>query len=72
MSIIPNGNTAKITVPELLQRKSSAADSTKKKITCLTAYDYPTGRLWMKPAWTWCWWAIRWRWWCWATTARCR
>jgi 3-methyl-2-oxobutanoate hydroxymethyltransferase len=45
MSIVPNGNTAKVTVPELLQRKSTAADSTKKKITCLTAYDYPTGRL---------------------------
>jgi 3-methyl-2-oxobutanoate hydroxymethyltransferase len=45
MSIIPNGNTAKITVPELLQRKSTAADPTQKKITCLTAYDYPTGRL---------------------------
>ncbi|HKM68110.1 MAG TPA: 3-methyl-2-oxobutanoate hydroxymethyltransferase [Candidatus Acidoferrum sp.] len=46
MSIIPNGNSAKITVPELLQRKSLAADSTnKKKITCLTAYDYPTARL---------------------------
>jgi 3-methyl-2-oxobutanoate hydroxymethyltransferase len=46
MSIIPNGNNAKVTVPELLQRKSTAADSTnKKKITCLTAYDYPTGRL---------------------------
>jgi 3-methyl-2-oxobutanoate hydroxymethyltransferase len=45
MSIIPNGNTVKVTVPELLQRKSRAADSTKKKITCLTAYDYPTGRL---------------------------
>ena len=45
MSIIPNGNLAKITVPELLQRKSTVADSTKKKITCLTAYDYPTGRL---------------------------
>jgi 3-methyl-2-oxobutanoate hydroxymethyltransferase len=45
MSIIPNGNSAKITVPELLQRKSQAADSTKKRITCLTAYDYPTGRL---------------------------
>jgi 3-methyl-2-oxobutanoate hydroxymethyltransferase len=30
----------------LLQRKSLAADSTnKKKITCLTAYDYPTARL---------------------------
>jgi 3-methyl-2-oxobutanoate hydroxymethyltransferase len=46
MSIIPNGNSAKVTVPDLLQRKSLAADSTnKKKITCLTAYDYPTARL---------------------------
>jgi len=46
MSIIPNGNSGKVTVPELLQRKSTAADSTnKKKITCLTAYDYPTARL---------------------------
>jgi len=46
MSIIPNGNSGKVTVPELLQRKSQAADSTnKKKITCLTAYDYPTARL---------------------------
>src|SRR5258708_33013913 len=46
MSIIPNGNIAKVTVPELLQRKSQAADSTnKKKITCLTGYDYPTARL---------------------------
>ena len=46
MSIIPNGSSAKATVPELLQRKSMAADSTnKKKITCLTAYDYPTARL---------------------------
>jgi 3-methyl-2-oxobutanoate hydroxymethyltransferase len=46
MSIIPNGNSAKVTVPELLQRKFTAADSTnKRKITCLTAYDYPTARL---------------------------
>lgn len=45
MSIIPNGNSVKVTVPELLQRKSTAADSTHKKITCLTAYDYPTARL---------------------------
>jgi 3-methyl-2-oxobutanoate hydroxymethyltransferase len=45
MSIIPNGNSAKVTVPELLQRKPTAADSTYKKITCLTAYDYPTARL---------------------------
>src|ERR1700676_1969437 len=41
----PSGN-GKITVPDLLQRKSPAADSTlKKKIACLTAYDYPTARL---------------------------
>jgi len=45
MSMIPNGNSGKVTVPELLQRKSSAADFPTKKITCLTAYDYPTGRL---------------------------
>src|SRR5580693_6646636 len=46
MSIIPNGNSAKVTVPELLQRKSLAADSpNKRKISCLTAYDYPTARL---------------------------
>ena len=45
MSMIPSGNIAKVTVPELLQRKSPAADSPEKKITCLTAYDYPTGRL---------------------------
>jgi 3-methyl-2-oxobutanoate hydroxymethyltransferase len=46
MSIIANGNSVKVTVPELLQRKILAADSTnKKKITCLTAYDYPTARL---------------------------
>jgi len=45
MSMIPTGNVAKVTVPELLQRKSFAAGSPNKKITCLTAYDYPTARL---------------------------
>ena len=46
MSMIPNGGTEKITVPELLQRKSFAADSSnRKKITCLTAYDYPSARI---------------------------
>ena len=51
MSIIPTGGrpqsgNGKITVPDLLQRKSSSADTTqKKKITCLTAYDYPSARL---------------------------
>ncbi|HKF39712.1 MAG TPA: 3-methyl-2-oxobutanoate hydroxymethyltransferase, partial [Candidatus Acidoferrum sp.] len=36
----------KVTVPELMQRKNLAADSRNaKKVTCLTAYDYPTARL---------------------------
>ena len=45
MSILPNVGNGKITVPELLQRKSLPAGSPRKKITCLTAYDYPTARL---------------------------
>ena len=45
MSSIPSQGNGKITVPELLQRKSSAADCAINKITCLTAYDYPTARL---------------------------
>jgi 3-methyl-2-oxobutanoate hydroxymethyltransferase len=46
MSTLPRQGDGKITVPELLQRKSPAADSSnRKKITCLTAYDYPTARL---------------------------
>jgi len=45
MSVIPNEGHGKITVPSLLQRKSSAALSQSQKITCLTAYDYPTARL---------------------------
>jgi 3-methyl-2-oxobutanoate hydroxymethyltransferase len=45
MSAIPNQGHGKITVPDLLQRKSSAANSQTQKITCLTAYDYPTARL---------------------------
>jgi 3-methyl-2-oxobutanoate hydroxymethyltransferase len=51
MSIIPTGDhrqsgSGKVTVPDLLQRKSHIADRNKqKKITCLTAYDYPTARL---------------------------
>jgi 3-methyl-2-oxobutanoate hydroxymethyltransferase len=45
MSVLPNAGNGKITVPDLLQRKSFAANSTNKKITCLTAYDYPTARL---------------------------
>src|SRR6185436_9012351 len=47
MSVVPNLGNGKITVPELLQRKSSSAASqtNPQKITCLTAYDYPTARL---------------------------
>jgi 3-methyl-2-oxobutanoate hydroxymethyltransferase len=44
MSVPSRMSDGKITVPLLLQRKSlSPQDSTK--ITCLTAYDYPTARL---------------------------
>jgi len=51
MSIFPTGangsslDNSKVTVPELLQRKTLAAESQNKKIICLTAYDYPTARL---------------------------
>ncbi len=47
MSIVPSAGNGKITVPDLLQRKSLAAGSPSiaEKITCLTAYDYPTARL---------------------------
>src|SRR5437879_5504071 len=43
MSVLPNAGNGKITVPELLARKTSTENS--KKIVCLTAYDYPTARL---------------------------
>ena len=45
MSVVANTGNGKVTVPELLQRKSLAADSPSKKIISLTAYDYPTARL---------------------------
>jgi 3-methyl-2-oxobutanoate hydroxymethyltransferase len=47
MSVVPKPGNGKITVPELLQRKSAAANSPEnsRKIVCLTAYDYPTARL---------------------------
>jgi 3-methyl-2-oxobutanoate hydroxymethyltransferase len=44
MSVVPSAGNGKITVPSILERKS-AANSQKSKITCLTAYDYPTARL---------------------------
>ncbi len=42
MSIVPIQGDGKITVPGILQRKSAAGSP---KITCVTAYDYPTARL---------------------------
>jgi 3-methyl-2-oxobutanoate hydroxymethyltransferase len=47
MSTVANAGGGKITVPEIQQRKSRAADphSNSAKIVCLTAYDYPTARL---------------------------
>src|SRR5262250_2196244 len=44
MSVSREQGNGKVTVPSLLQRKS-AADFSTQKITCLTAYDYPTARL---------------------------
>jgi 3-methyl-2-oxobutanoate hydroxymethyltransferase len=47
MSVLPSSGNGKITVPDLLQRKFKASNLTgdPRKITCLTAYDYPTARL---------------------------
>ena len=47
MSVIPSASNGKITVPGILQRKSGIhpQNSPPQKITCLTAYDYPTARL---------------------------
>jgi 3-methyl-2-oxobutanoate hydroxymethyltransferase len=45
MSVSRNQGDGKITVPTLLERKSAAEFPQSKKITCLTAYDYPTARL---------------------------
>jgi 3-methyl-2-oxobutanoate hydroxymethyltransferase len=47
MSAAPLAGGGKITAPGILSRKSlsSAGATEAKKITCLTAYDYPTARL---------------------------
>ena len=47
MSVVPSAGNGKITVPSILERKSrtSPENSPQAKITCLTAYDYPTARL---------------------------
>lgn len=48
MSVAPRSGDPKVTVPEILSRKtlsSSNFSGTQAKITCLTAYDYPSARL---------------------------
>ena len=47
MSAVASAGNGKITVPSILERKSgvSPQNSSPAKITCLTAYDYPTARL---------------------------
>jgi 3-methyl-2-oxobutanoate hydroxymethyltransferase len=46
MSVAPRVGDGKVTVPGILSRKSPASSSqVKSKITCLTAYDFPTARL---------------------------
>jgi 3-methyl-2-oxobutanoate hydroxymethyltransferase len=47
MSVIPSAGNGKVTVPSILERKSAGSlqNSSAPKITCLTAYDYPTARL---------------------------
>ena len=48
MSVAPRAGNGKISVPGILSRKSRSLDgsfATNQKITCLTAYDYPTARL---------------------------
>ncbi len=47
MSVVPNAGNGKVTVPDILSRKYAFPNSLSKtaKITCLTAYDYPTARL---------------------------
>jgi 3-methyl-2-oxobutanoate hydroxymethyltransferase len=47
MSVVPSTGSGKVTVPGILERKSAVPtrNSLRAKITCLTAYDYPTARL---------------------------
>jgi 3-methyl-2-oxobutanoate hydroxymethyltransferase len=48
MSVAPLAGNGKITVPDILSRKlhsPAVFAESKAKITCLTAYDYPTARL---------------------------
>jgi 3-methyl-2-oxobutanoate hydroxymethyltransferase len=45
MSAAPSAGNGKITVPDILARKSHPANFTERKIVSLTAYDTPTARI---------------------------
>jgi 3-methyl-2-oxobutanoate hydroxymethyltransferase len=46
MSAVPSSSRdGKVTVPGISQRKTNPSQNAATKITCLTAYDYPTARL---------------------------
>src|SRR5271167_731883 len=45
MSVAPRADNGKVTVPDILSRKLFPGSPATKKITFLTAYDYPTARL---------------------------
>jgi len=45
MSTAVYAGNGKVTVPDILHRKASGSTPSDKKITCLTAYDFPTARL---------------------------
>lgn len=48
MSAAPHAGNGKITVPDIVSRKSrrtSESIASTEKITCLTAYDFPTARI---------------------------
>jgi 3-methyl-2-oxobutanoate hydroxymethyltransferase len=48
MSTAPHAGNGKVTVPDILSRKfhpATEATQANRRITCLTAYDYPTARL---------------------------
>lgn len=45
MSAAPPAGNGKVTVPDITGRKPRAGSLAAPRITCLTAYDYPTARL---------------------------
>src|ERR1700747_1037713 len=45
MSVAPRAGNGKVTVPDILSRKCFPGSPATKRITFLTAYDYPTARL---------------------------